>query len=117
VTSVGHKKRKKLLLQSNLGDPSDLITNASYQVWSMYFICVDIQKYIVWRRQPIFGRHERVLAIDGDYIHIMPSDQKTMYEPGNPKTSSIFIGAIVRAKQSRKIPQNFKVEALYVFGH
>ena len=83
----------------------------------MYFICVDIQKYIVWRRQPIFGRHERVLAIDGDYIHIMPSDQKTMYEPGNPKTSSIFIGAIVRAKQSRKIPQNFKVEALYVFGH
>ena len=39
----------------------------------------------------------------------MPSDQKTMYEPGNPKTSSIFIGAIVRAKQSRKIPQNFKV--------
>jgi hypothetical protein len=50
-----------------------------------------------------------VLAIDGDYIHIMPSDQKTMYEPGNPKTSSIFIGAIIRAKQSRKIPQNFKV--------
>jgi len=50
-----------------------------------------------------------VLAIDGDYIHIMPSDQKTMYEPGNPKTSSIFIGAILSAKQFRKIPQNFKV--------
>jgi target of rapamycin complex 2 subunit MAPKAP1/AVO1 len=39
----------------------------------------------------------------------MPSDQKTMYEPGNPKTSSIFIGAIVRCKQYKKIPQNFKV--------
>jgi len=100
LTSAGHKKRKKLLLQSNLGDQSDLVTNASYQ------------KYIVWRRQPIFGRHERVLAIDGDYIHIMPSDQKTMYEPGNPKTSSIFIGAIVRSKQSRKIPQNFKIMVL-----
>jgi SAPK-interacting protein 1 (Sin1), Pleckstrin-homology len=64
---------------------------------------------MVWRRQPIFGRHERVLAIDGDYIHVMPSDQKTMYEPANPKTSSIFIGAILSAKQYRKIPQNFKV--------
>jgi len=32
VTSAGHKKRKKLLLQSNLGDQSDLVTNASYQV-------------------------------------------------------------------------------------
>jgi hypothetical protein len=52
------------------------------------------------------------LALDGDYIHIMPSDQKTMYEPGNPKTSSIFIGAIVSAKQYRKIPQNFKVSSL-----
>jgi hypothetical protein len=39
----------------------------------------------------------------------MPSDQKTVHEPGNPKTSSIFIGAIVNAKQYRKIPENFKV--------
>jgi len=95
-----HKKRKKLLLGGDMGDRSDLVTNASYQ------------KYIVWRRQPIFGRHERVLAIDGDYIHLMPSDQKTMYDPSNAKTSSIFIGAIIRAKQSRKIPQNFKVGLL-----
>jgi target of rapamycin complex 2 subunit MAPKAP1 len=129
VTGTGHKKRKKLLLDSNLGDQSDLITNASYQVFPPHLPCLfrvpqlryvisisslcfppaNVQKYIVWRRQPIFGRHERVLAIDGDYIHLMPSDQKTMYEPGNPKTSSIFIGAILRAKQSRKIPQNFKV--------
>jgi hypothetical protein len=55
-----------------------------------------------------------VLAIDGDYIHIMPSDQKTMYEPGNPKTSSIFIGAILNAKQYRKIPQNFKVLLIHI---
>jgi target of rapamycin complex 2 subunit MAPKAP1 len=26
------------------------------------------------------GRHERVLAIDGDYIHIMPSETRTMFE-------------------------------------
>lgn len=33
VTGLGgHKKRKKLLLRSNLGDQSDLVTNASYQV-------------------------------------------------------------------------------------
>jgi hypothetical protein len=30
--SAPHKKRKKLLLGSNLGDQSDLVTNASYQV-------------------------------------------------------------------------------------
>ena len=41
VTGVGHKKRKKLLLRSNLGDQSDLITNASYQVSpiTFYFYC------------------------------------------------------------------------------
>jgi hypothetical protein len=33
VTATGHKKRKKLLLGSNMGDQSDLVTNASYQVY------------------------------------------------------------------------------------
>lgn len=32
LTTTGHKKKKKLLLRSNLGDQSDLVTNASYQV-------------------------------------------------------------------------------------
>ena len=38
VTGSGHKKRKKLLLRSNLGDQSDLITNASYQVRITLFL-------------------------------------------------------------------------------
>jgi len=34
LTGTGHhKKKKKLLLRSNLGDQSDLVTNASYQVY------------------------------------------------------------------------------------
>ncbi|OLL22449.1 Stress-activated map kinase-interacting protein 1 [Neolecta irregularis DAH-3] len=52
--------------------PMDFITNTSYQKWT------------VWRRGHFMGRHERTLAIDGDYIHIMPPDQKTMFEA--PKT-------------------------------
>jgi hypothetical protein len=39
VTGAGHKKRKKLLLSSNMGDQSDLITNASYQVCSPSVRC------------------------------------------------------------------------------
>jgi len=78
--------------------PMDFITNTSYQKWT------------VWRRGHFMGRHERTLAIDGDYIHIMPPDQKTMFEA--PKTSSIFIGSIIQCKQSRKIPSNFKIIVL-----
>ncbi|ODQ53639.1 SIN1-domain-containing protein [Saitoella complicata NRRL Y-17804] len=88
------------MLMPGYGAANAVITNASYQ------------KYIVWRRQPMsfMGRHERVLAIDGDYIHIMPSEQKTLFE--SPKTSSIHIGAIITCKQSRKVPANFKFVVL-----
>ena len=35
------------------------------------FIDLPIQKYTIYRKVPmVFGSHERVLAIDGDYIHV-----------------------------------------------
>lgn len=67
------------------------------------------QKYKIWRRQPMSfnSRHERILAIDGEYVHIMPSEDKTYIE--SPKTSSFHISQVMKCKQSRKIPANFKI--------
>lgn len=75
----------------------DIVTSSTYQRW------------IVWRRQPMsfMGRQERVLAIDGEYVHISPSETKTIFE--SPKTTSLHVGQIVGCKQSRKIPVNFKI--------
>ncbi|EPY50326.1 stress activated MAP kinase interacting protein Sin1 [Schizosaccharomyces cryophilus OY26] len=67
------------------------------------------QEFIVWKRQPVsfMGRHERLLAIDGEYIHIMPSESRNIFE--TPKTTSIHVGSIVICKQSKKSPCNFKL--------
>lgn len=75
----------------------DIVTSNTYQRWT------------VWRRQPMsfMGRHERILAIDGEYVHISPSEAKTMFE--SPKTSSLHVGQIIACKQSRKLPINFKI--------
>ncbi|EEB05122.2 stress activated MAP kinase interacting protein Sin1 [Schizosaccharomyces japonicus yFS275] len=67
------------------------------------------QKFIVWRKQPMsfMSRHERLLAIDGEYVHIMPSESKTIFETS--KTSSVHASSITKCKQSRKSPFNFKM--------
>lgn len=72
------------------------------------------------------GKHERILAIDGDYIHvrpdptpntractnaafpqIMPTDNKTFFD--SMKTSSFHATSILSCKQSSKWPTSFKV--------
>ncbi|CAN6634188.1 hypothetical protein TRVA0_014S01948 [Trichomonascus vanleenenianus] len=67
------------------------------------------QKYKIWRRQPMsfISRHERILAIDGEYIHIMPSEDRTFFD--SPKTSSFHISQVMKCKQSSKVPANFKI--------
>ncbi|RPA71623.1 SIN1-domain-containing protein [Ascobolus immersus RN42] len=73
---------------------------------------INYQKFTVWRRQPMsfINRHERTLAIDGEYVHIMPSDAKTLFE--TPKTTSLHISSIIGCKVSRKAPSNFKIAVL-----
>lgn len=75
------------------------------------------QKYKIWRRQPMsfISRHERVLALDGEYVHIMPSDDRAWYDY-SPKTSSFHISQMTNCKQSRKIPNNFKVVIMKTTG-
>ncbi|CAH1759309.1 22504_t:CDS:2 [Entrophospora sp. SA101] len=83
-------------------DPPQPLYVSSNEYMSVY------KKYLVYRKTPMFvGRHERVLAIDGDYIHIMPSETRTMFE--SMKTSSYHITAVSSCKPNKKAPSNFKL--------
>lgn len=58
----------------------------------------------------LLARQERVLAIDGVYIHIMPSANKAMkvvFDSG--KTSSYHIKSIADCQQSAKTSSIFKI--------
>jgi hypothetical protein len=69
------------------------------------------RKYTVWRKQPMrfVGMNERVLAIDGEYLHIMPASAgKTMFE-GQGKTTTVHFSNVVGCKVARRHPTNFKV--------
>ncbi|KAL2312469.1 Target of rapamycin complex 2 subunit sin1 [Schizosaccharomyces pombe] len=83
--------------QSSTYNATDIMSSNTYQ------------EFLVWKRQPVsfMGRHERLLAIDGEYVHIMPSESKNIFE--TPKTSSIHAGSIILCKQSKKSPCNFKM--------
>ncbi|WVQ83157.1 hypothetical protein IAT38_005295 [Cryptococcus sp. DSM 104549] len=53
------------------------------------------KKFTVQRKIAI-GRHERVLAIDGDYIHIMPSESRAFFD--SMKTTSFHISLVAACK-------------------
>ncbi|EJD43392.1 hypothetical protein AURDEDRAFT_185578 [Auricularia subglabra TFB-10046 SS5] len=59
------------------------------------------KKYTVQRKLPILKRHERVLAIDGDYVHIMPSTTGRAFLLDNMKTSSYHVKSIVGVQVSK----------------
>ncbi len=73
------------------------------------------KKWTVWRKQPMrfVGMNERVIAIDGEYLHIMPSGDgrgKDGKEEG--KTTTVHFSNVVGCKVLRRHPTNFKV---YIF--
>ncbi|KAF9904014.1 hypothetical protein EC991_003162 [Linnemannia zychae] len=60
------------------------------------------------RRGGYVGHHEQVLAIDGDYIRIMPtSSRNLLFDSG--KTASYLKDTIYDCKQSKKAPSHFKL--------
>jgi hypothetical protein len=82
---------------------------------------VDIQKFVVRRKVPmVFGSHERILAMDGDYIHvratcfayswsakfkhtttqIIPSATKALLD--SLKTSSYHIKTVLECSMPKK---------------
>ncbi|KAK0722413.1 stress-activated map kinase interacting protein 1-domain-containing protein [Lasiosphaeria miniovina] len=66
------------------------------------------KKYTVWRKQPMRLLSEKLFAIDGEYIHIMPASGGKMVE-SDGKTTSVHFSNVVGCKVSRKHPTNFKL--------
>ena len=76
------------------------------------------KKYTVWRKQPmrIVGMSERILVIDGEYIHIVPaSGGKAVHDAGH-KTTTVHFSNVIGCKVLRKHPTNVKVSASPSFG-
>lgn len=66
------------------------------------------RSYVVQRKMPMpLGRHERVLSLDNDYIHIMPSDTKLA--SGTVRTASYHISQVASCKTSKRAPSSFKL--------
>ena len=69
------------------------------------------RKYTVWRKQPmrIVGMSERILVIDGEYIHIMPASGGKIVQDGTGKTTTVHFSNVIGCKVPRKHPTNVKV--------
>lgn len=67
-------------------------------------------KYKVWRRQQmsLMNKHERALALDGDYIYIVPPE-KHLHWHENVKTKSIHISQVIFVGKSKRVPEYFKL--------
>lgn len=67
-------------------------------------------KYKVWRRQQmsLMNKHERALALDGDYIYIVPPE-KHLHWHENVKTKSIHISQVILVRKSKRVPEYFKL--------
>ncbi|KAF7560327.1 hypothetical protein G7046_g3824 [Stylonectria norvegica] len=77
----------------------DELSNGSYK------------KYTVWRKQPmrIVGMSERILVIDGEYIHILPASGGKALQDGGGKTTTVHFSNVVGCKVPRKHPTNVKL--------
>ncbi|GMM34428.1 Avo1 protein [Saccharomycopsis crataegensis] len=111
---AGQSPRKASgLLSSSLNRTKQKLRSSSkpatYDLVNEPLSRLKIKRYTVWRRQQVnfISRHEKVLTIDGDYIYVLPSETSTSYH--STKTSSFHISQMIRAKQSRKYPNNFKI--------
>lgn len=83
-----------------LAQKQDLISSAS-----------NFKKYNVTRKQltSFTQGNQRVLAFDGDYLHVMPSDTgKTLFDSG-AKVTSIAFGDVLKVKVSSKHPKLVRV--------
>lgn len=103
TTDIFHHSNKS---EDTLEYTPDSSTGNNYQdVFSGAY-----HKYKVWRRQQmsLINKHERTLALDGDYIYIVPPEGK-MHWHENVKTKSFHINQVVLVKRSKKVPVNFKL--------
>ncbi|MCO5588205.1 hypothetical protein L7F22_042160 [Adiantum nelumboides] len=84
-----------------ISQPEPRYQAAAKEIASVY------KSYTVNRRMPTFlGRHERTLTIDGDWLHIIPTETRAFQT--HTTTTSYPIPSIVSCTQSR-LPSSFKV--------
>ncbi|KAG2140578.1 stress-activated map kinase interacting protein 1-domain-containing protein [Suillus clintonianus] len=67
------------------------------------------KKYTIYRKMPMLARQERTLAIDGVYLHIMPSTNRAKAVFDSGKTVSFHIKSIIQCQQSAKSSTLFKI--------
>ena len=93
-----HPLAKEAIAQEELG-------NANYK------------KYVVWRKQTMrfATMNERILVIDGEYVHIVPSSAGKALVDGGGKTTTVHFSNVIGCKVSRRHPTNFKVCATFLF--
>jgi hypothetical protein len=69
---------------------------------------ITYRRYSVYRKLPMpLGRHARTIALDLDYIHLLPAENRGMFDVG--KTISYHVSAIVECRVSKRSKNNFKV--------
>ncbi|KAK4137413.1 hypothetical protein BT67DRAFT_438686 [Trichocladium antarcticum] len=66
------------------------------------------KKYTVWRKQPMRLLSEKLFAIDGEYIHIMPASGGKLAD-GDGKSTTVHFSNVVGCKVSRKHASHFKL--------
>jgi len=75
-------------------------TNANYK------------RYNVIRRQPMSftPSHPRILVLDGEYLHVMPSDagKEKLFDTQQGKITTIHFSGVVGCKVNRKHPKTFR---------
>lgn len=75
------------------------------------------RRYAVMRKQPMSfaSSTSRILALDNEYMHIMPGETKTAIRPGGyavegaGKTTTVHFSSVVGSKVSKKHPRMFRV--------
>lgn len=101
LTPDSPRKGKKALGFSHpLAQKQDLLGSTS-----------NYKKYNVVRKQPMSftPSHQRILLMDGDYMHILPGEAgKTLFDTGS-KTTTVPFSMIVGCKISRRHPKTFRV--------
>lgn len=78
------------------------------------FSSANSKRYVVSRKQPMSfnSSSSRILAIENDYIHVMPCENtggtKALFD-STPKTVTAHFSSIVGSQVSRRHPRNFRV--------
>ncbi|KAG1831079.1 stress-activated map kinase interacting protein 1-domain-containing protein [Suillus variegatus] len=90
-------------ISKRISDVPEIQLNAAADYATAY------KKYTIYRKMPMLARQERTLAIDGVYIHIMPSTNKAKAVFDSGKTVSFHIKSIIQCQQSAKSSTLFKI--------